>query len=379
MEFATPYQTYIPLPSDSGGKHQDHEAVLSLVPVHIVTHASQLPKEFLFPSPKSPLIVGFDCEGVHLCRYGTLCIMQLAFSDAIYLVDAIQGGEELMKACKPALESSFITKVIHDCKRDSEALYYQFGIKLHNVLDTQIAYSLIEEQKGRRKSSDGPISFVGLLADPQYCGISYFEKKDIRVLLTKASVLMVLASVCSLFFYLYHKKSGEVPSELIFGLICVVHSWMQNPKFWTYRPLSEMMVRAAVDDVRFLPYIHDKIMEKLNEQLLYQLAIRGALYCRYFCVNDKGFADWPPIPTIPDSIKAKGNALEEEISSVINVPSGKMGCIIGKRGATILAIKKSCKADILIGGERGIQDKVFIIGPLKEVRKAEAIIRGKIC
>lgn len=47
-------------------------------------------------------------------------LMQLAFSNAIYLVDAIEGGEALVKACKPALESSYITKVIHDCKRDSE-------------------------------------------------------------------------------------------------------------------------------------------------------------------------------------------------------------------------------------------------------------------
>lgn len=45
---------------------------------------------------------------------------QLAFRDAIYLVDAIQGGEKIIKACKPALESSYITKVIHDCRRDSE-------------------------------------------------------------------------------------------------------------------------------------------------------------------------------------------------------------------------------------------------------------------
>lgn len=45
---------------------------------------------------------------------------QLAFPDAIYLVDAIEGGEAVMRACKPALESNYITKVIHDCKRDSE-------------------------------------------------------------------------------------------------------------------------------------------------------------------------------------------------------------------------------------------------------------------
>ncbi|XP_024026217.1 uncharacterized protein LOC21386943 [Morus notabilis] len=52
----------------------------------------------------------------------------------------------LVKACKPALESSYITKVIHDCKRDSE-----------------IAFSLIEEQEGQLRSPNDYISFVSLL------------------------------------------------------------------------------------------------------------------------------------------------------------------------------------------------------------------------
>lgn len=86
------------------------------------------------------MVVGLDCEGVDLCRYGTLYIVQLAFPDAIYLVDAIRGGRKLINACKPALESVYVTKVIHDCKRDSEALFYQFGIKLHNVMDTQVSF-----------------------------------------------------------------------------------------------------------------------------------------------------------------------------------------------------------------------------------------------
>jgi hypothetical protein len=50
----------------------------------------------------------------------TFMFLQLAFPDAIYLVDAIEGGKVLIEACKPALESDFVTKVIHDCKRDSE-------------------------------------------------------------------------------------------------------------------------------------------------------------------------------------------------------------------------------------------------------------------
>lgn len=313
---------------NSGAKYPDPDALLSTVPINIVTHASQLPSEFLKPSSERKLVIGFDCEGVDLCRHGTLCIMQLAFPDAIYLVDVSQGGEMLMKACKPALESSYITKVIHDCKRDSEALYFQFGIKLNNVVDTQIAYSLIEEQEGRTRSPDDYISFVGLLADPRYCGVSYLEKQEVRVLLR------------------------------------------QDPQYWTYRPLSEQMIRAAADDVRFLLCIYEKMMEKLTEKSLRLLAVRGVLYCRCFCINANEFADWPPVPSVEDA--------EEEILSVLHVPPGKMGCVIGKRGASILSVKESCNAEILIGGAKGPPDKVFIIGPVKQVRKAEAILRGKM-
>ncbi|XP_024021810.1 uncharacterized protein LOC21402483 isoform X2 [Morus notabilis] len=315
----SPYQTHIPLPSLSDETPLKHEAHLSEVPVHIVTHASQLPPEFLHPSSERQLVIGFDCEGVDLCRHGTLCIMQLAFPDAIYLVDAIQGGEMLVKACKPALESSYITKVIHDCKRDSE-----------------IAFSLIEEQEGRLRSPDDYISFVSLLADPRYCGISYLEKEEVRVLLR------------------------------------------QDPKFWTYRPLSELMVRAAADDVRFLLYIYHKMTAKLNQRTLWYLEVRGALYCRCFCVNNNDYADWPSLPPVPDSLMMDGNAPEEEILSVLDVPPGKMGCVIGRRGATILSIKESCNAEILIGGSKGPPDKVFIIGPVRQVRKAEAMLRGRM-
>lgn len=61
----------------SGENQTDPEANATLVPIHIVTHVSQLPKEFVEPSPEKPLVVGFDCEGVDLCRHGNLCVMQV--------------------------------------------------------------------------------------------------------------------------------------------------------------------------------------------------------------------------------------------------------------------------------------------------------------
>ncbi|KEH39963.1 putative ribonuclease D [Medicago truncatula] len=334
---ATPsYQfiTHLPIaPSSPSEKVEEEEP---RVPIHVVTKASQLPVDFLEPSPHSKIVIGFDCEAVDLCRDGALCIIQLAFPDAIYLVDAIEGGSVLIEACKPALESDYVTKVIHDCKRDSEALYFQFGIKLNNVVDTQIAYSLLEEQEGQRRLPDDYISLVGLLADPRYCGLSNVDKEEVRVLLR------------------------------------------QDPNFWTYRPLSEQMIHSAADDVRFLLYIYHQMMAKLTERSLWLLAVRGALYCRCFCVNNNNYADWPSLPPIPDELKVDGNGPEEEILSVLDVPPGKMGCIIGKKGASIMSIKESCNAEILIGGPRGPADKVFIIGPVKQVKKAEAMLRGRL-
>ncbi|KAH6835908.1 3'-5' exonuclease domain-containing protein / K homology domain-containing protein / KH domain-containing protein [Perilla frutescens var. hirtella] len=373
---ASPPKTHIPLPPDPGDKHLDSEAYLPSVPIHVVTHASQLPEEFLQPSREKQMVIGFDCEGVDLCRQGTLCIMQLAFPNAIYLVDAIEGGETLVKACKPALESSYITKVIHDCKRDSEALYFQFGIKLHNVVDTQIAYSLIKEQEGQKRVPDDYISFVGLLADPRF------------------GVLDLLSSVFSFLFpYLCILMREEFDAGISYVEKEEVRVLLrQDPNFWTYRPLSELMVRAAADDVRFLLYIYHKMVEKLNERSLRYLAVRGALYCRCFCINDNNFEDWPALPPVPgiyslgsytcfnnaETLIADMQAPEEETLSVLDVPPGKMGCIIGKRGANILAIKEGCSAEIFFGGDKGPPNKVFIIGPVKQVKKAEAMLRGRM-
>lgn len=44
-----------------------------------------------------------------------------------------------------------------------------------------------------------------------------------------------------------------------------------------------------------------------------------------------------------DSLIAEGKTPEEEILSVLDVPPGKMGLVIGRKGASILSIKESCE------------------------------------
>lgn len=306
------------------------------LPIHVVTHGSQLPVAFRDPSPSNPVVIGFDCEGVDLACRGRLCIMQLAWEKEVYLVDAVVGGERLMEECRKGLESPYVTKVVHDCKRDSEALYFQYGIKLQGVFDTQIAFSMIEELEGRPKRVDDCISFVDLLADERYCGVVYDEKQEVRDIMRK------------------------------------------DKEFWVHRPWTPMMERVASDDVRFLFRIYSQMKARLEVQpwALNLLALRSSLYCRCFCV---GATDWPRPLSPPGDKDGVAPGLEEEVLSVVDVPMGMMGLIIGKKGATIRAIKEDCKrAEIIIGGVKGPNNKVFVIGPLKEVRKAEAIIRGKI-
>lgn len=38
------------------------------------------------------------------------------------------------------------------------------------------------------------------------------------------------------------------------------------------------------------------------------------------------------------------NAPEEEILSVLDVPPGKMGRVIGRKGASITAVKEACRS-----------------------------------
>ena len=64
--------------------------------------------------------------------------LQVFASHTCYLFDMLQINEDVLDYLKAILEDENVTKVIHDCRQDSAALFYQFGIKLHNIFDTQV-------------------------------------------------------------------------------------------------------------------------------------------------------------------------------------------------------------------------------------------------
>lgn len=54
------------------------------------------------------------------------------------MFDVFQAGLGVTCELKSMLEDDSIVKVMHDCRQDSAALYYQMGIKLQNVFDSQV-------------------------------------------------------------------------------------------------------------------------------------------------------------------------------------------------------------------------------------------------
>ena len=91
-------------------------------------------------------LIAFDAEGVDLSRVGELTLLSFGISlfngVHVFLLDPLcrEIGDKTLEVSKRILESKNITKIIHDCRQDSDALYHTFtpSIKLTNVFDTQI-------------------------------------------------------------------------------------------------------------------------------------------------------------------------------------------------------------------------------------------------
>ena len=109
----------------------------------------------------------------------------------------------------------------------------------------------------------------------------------------------------------------------------------QDTEFWVHRPWTAMMQRVAADDVRFLLRIHSNMKQSLTRDQEGQLAVLSAFHCQCFCL---GAEDWP-IPRMAGG----GEEGEEVTMVVVDVPPGFMGRIIGKKGASIRAIKIDCR------------------------------------
>ncbi|TPX34359.1 hypothetical protein SmJEL517_g03023 [Synchytrium microbalum] len=96
-----------------------------------------------------------DCEGVNLGKDGRLTVVQVATElSEVYIVDVIgllgvqNGSEALAKLMALVFCDKDRVVVMHDCRRDAEALYHQYQIHIQNVMDTQVLYGTLQSIQG---------------------------------------------------------------------------------------------------------------------------------------------------------------------------------------------------------------------------------------
>lgn len=95
--------------------------------------------------------VAMDCEGVSLSRVGSVELVALVFDhnpDVIYLVDLSSKSDSRMlkrrvSAIRDLCQCSTVTKVIHDCRMDADALRHLHKIDLVSVHDTSVYHSVL--------------------------------------------------------------------------------------------------------------------------------------------------------------------------------------------------------------------------------------------
>jgi len=99
-------------------------------------------------------IIAVDCEGFELGRDGILCLIQIATDSHVYIFDVLSLGTTLFdQGLRYILENPIPTKVFYDCRRDSDILYYHFGVKLKGVLDVALTEVFLSMEERSRKST----------------------------------------------------------------------------------------------------------------------------------------------------------------------------------------------------------------------------------
>eukprot|EP01113_Clastostelium_recurvatum_P049161 TRINITY_DN9064_c0_g1_i1.p1 TRINITY_DN9064_c0_g1~~TRINITY_DN9064_c0_g1_i1.p1 ORF type:complete len:546 (+),score=135.51 TRINITY_DN9064_c0_g1_i1:81-1640(+) len=165
--------------------------------------------------------VGMDCEGVRLGKDGKLCIIQICTPTKIYFFDVLRGGARLFteRGLRQLLQSEKVVKVIHDCRRDSEALYHQYQLRMQGIYDTQVAYAVLSQFQGYR--TPFPVGLNTLLRKFQCAENEY--KDEVKVAMATQS------------------------------------------DYWETRPLTKLMVDYAACDVHNLMPVYEKVCIDLSD------------------------------------------------------------------------------------------------------------------
>src|SRR3989338_9239496 len=162
-------------------------------------------------------IIAVDLEG-QLNKGGKVWLVQAATANQVYifyLLTTVEDRERMVALLTELFESNKITKIMHDCRRDNEALRFLLNIELKNVIDTQVFHAYIQKHKlaAPRSKRNARIGLNELL-ETYGCPINNLKDQ---------------------MHQMFNEKSE---ADIV--------------QMWTTRPLSHQILAYAADDVRQL-------------------------------------------------------------------------------------------------------------------------------
>ena len=85
---------------------------------------------------RNETMIAVDCEGISLSKKGQITVLITATREKVYLFDVLTIGKFIFcSGLKEILEDKEQEKLMFDYRQDSDALWYQFNVKLAGVLD----------------------------------------------------------------------------------------------------------------------------------------------------------------------------------------------------------------------------------------------------
>lgn len=170
--------------------------------------------------------IGFDGEGVNLGPKGQLTLVQVSTVSGQVIIFDVQTCPALMGqgGLKQLLESEHIIKVVHDCRNDSAALFFQCDVQVKNVFDTQAAHAVLQLQD---------------------TGKPVYKVKNVS-----------LNALCEL----YNAPVNPMKEQ-------VKNIYRRDQKFWARRPLTrDMICYAAADVLALVPTIYNAMASQIKPE-----------------------------------------------------------------------------------------------------------------
>ena len=164
-------------------------------------------------------VYAVDGEGVNLGPTGPMTLLLLATSEGeVFAFDVMVCKELVFEGgLQQLLEDENVVKVMHDCRNDSAALSWQYGVTMKNVFDTRSAHAVLQHK---------------LTGRPVY------KVKNLG-----------LSTLCQLY-----EAPGNPKKEQLKSL------YKRDQRYWARRPLTDdMLTYAAFDVIPLVPYIHTKM------------------------------------------------------------------------------------------------------------------------